>query len=370
LKIAHILQFLGVGGLEKVLYLLIKEQQKAGHSVTVYVYDFEQAWVEKYENAGIKVITNFQKKKGFDLGLASRLAPELRQFDIIHSHDLNPLIYMGLLKIHLLLTQSKVPKFIHTTHGMEHIKYTPKTKIYEYIFARLSDGIITVSKNYSDFYISIGIKNKKIHNIDNGIEVPSLRLSAPEESKRQVLLSKYGIAPEQKLWCTLARVVPLKDQRLLIELVQKRPEITLLIIGPSGNDEYWKELNDMKVPNVIFCGAQENINDYLKGCDLFLSASHHEGLPISVLEAGAMGLPCVLSDIPGHRILQKNTNADIAAFFKMEDLKDLIKVVESIENNELLLHKIQTNLFKTITEHYSSVTMYNKVQNVYQGEEC
>ena len=370
MKIAHILQFLGVGGLEKVLFLLIKEQQKAGHDITVYVYDYEQSWVQKYLDAGIKVSTSIKKKNGFDLGLIPKMASELKHFDIIHSHDLNPLIYTGILKFCFTVTFTKTPKFIHTTHGMEHIKYTPKTKIYEYVFARIVDGIITVSKNYSNFYKSIGININKIHNIDNGIDVPQELSSAPNSEYRNLLLKKYSISSDKKIWCTLARVVPLKDQKLLILLASRRPDIILLIIGPSGNDEYWDELLDMKIENVVFCGAQENVNEYLRGCDLFLSASHHEGLPISVLEAGAMGLPCVLSDIPGHNILQRNKNEEIAAFFKMGNLDDLTYVVEQLESKPEKQELIKKNLFNNITKFYSAQTMYNKVQNVYQGTKC
>jgi glycosyltransferase involved in cell wall biosynthesis len=370
LKIAHILQFLGVGGLEKVLFLLIKEQQKAGHDITVYVYDYEQSWVQKYLNAGIKVSTKIKKKDGLDLMLIPKFAKELKHFDIIHSHDLNPLIYTGILKVFFIITLTKQPKFIHTTHGMEHIKYTPKTKFYEYIFARLTDGIITVSQNYFDFYKSIGVKLKKIHNIDNGIDVPKELASTPCPEYRNFLLQKYNINPEKKLWCTLARVVPLKDQKLLILLAAKRPDVSLLIIGPSGNEEYWNELLSMKIENVIFCDAQENINDYLKGCDLFLSASHHEGLPISVLEAGAMGLPCVLSDIPGHRVLQRNEKEEIAVFFQLKSLDDLVNVVEDLESNPEKQKLFKKNLFNNITKFYSAQTMYNKVQKVYQVAKC
>ena len=50
MKIMHICQFLGVGGLEKVLYSLIKEQLKLGHQVEVVVYDHDRVWVDKFKD--------------------------------------------------------------------------------------------------------------------------------------------------------------------------------------------------------------------------------------------------------------------------------------------------------------------------------
>ena len=53
--------------------------------------------------------------------------------------------------------------------------------------------------------------------------------------------------------------------------------------------------------NISFHGAVPNIDDYLIAADLFISSSKSEGLPNSVLEALAWGVPVILSDIPAHR---------------------------------------------------------------------
>ena len=53
--------------------------------------------------------------------------------------------------------------------------------------------------------------------------------------------------------------------------------------------------------NISFHGTVPNIDDYLIAADLFISSSKSEGLPNSVLEALAWGVPVILSDIPAHR---------------------------------------------------------------------
>ena len=54
-------------------------------------------------------------------------------------------------------------------------------------------------------------------------------------------------------------------------------------------------------PRIHFLGQISNVQDYLQVADVFVSAALSEGLPNTVLEAMASGLPTVLSDIPAHR---------------------------------------------------------------------
>lgn len=365
LKIAHILQFLGVGGLEKVLLLLIQEQLKAGHDITVYVYDYNKEWVEYYRSFGINVVTNIKKEKGFDHRLPLKFRRELSTFDIIHSHDLNPMIYMAILKILYRVSFLKKPKFIHTTHGMEHVKYTPKTNLYEKFFSKLMDQIITVSKSFREYYLELGLSKSKVHNIDNGILIPDEIDKKASSNARENLIKKYNISSDNYICISIARIVPLKQQKLLINLAKRNSKITLLLIGPSGHNEYYKELEKIKPDNVILTGGKNDVLPFIQGADIYLSASLHEGLPISVLEAAVYKLPCVLSDIPGHRVLEAGLNKDIAYFFDPKDLNSLSDTFDLMLNNKIKTKEFIKNLYSNINNFYSSKTMSDKVEYIY-----
>ena len=58
--------------------------------------------------------------------------------------------------------------------------------------------------------------------------------------------------------------------------------------------------------NIFLPGLVHNVADYLRAADLFVSASHAEGMPNAVLEALAASLPVILSDIPAHREVLEN----------------------------------------------------------------
>ncbi|MFT6070403.1 MAG: glycosyltransferase involved in cell wall biosynthesis [Bacteriovoracaceae bacterium] len=367
MKILHLVQFLGVGGLEKVLELLINEQKAMGHEVELMVYDHNQDWVEEFRSNGIKVTTDYQKKPGFDFKLISFLTSKVRGFDLVHTHDLNPMMYLGPARVlSKIKGHENFPKIVHTTHGMEHIDIEPRTIFYEKFIASLTEAVIGVSPAICSYYEKkLKVDPSKIYNIDNGTPVPKT-LPVYKEGK-ELLEKRFSLPSGKKIFCSIARVVPLKDQKILVEAMKSFPDALLLIIGPSGNDQYYKELEEIKPSNVYLLGGQSKINEILSGVDLFLSASHHEGIPISVLEAQAAGVPCLLSDIPGHLTLKENMTKDVALYFKMKSLTELKANLNKFLSPNFNLEEIRETAYNMVKQDYSSKAMALNYQVVYAG---
>jgi glycosyltransferase involved in cell wall biosynthesis len=368
MKILHLVQFLGVGGLEKVLELLIKEQESMGHDVELAVYDHNQDWVEEFRALGINVTTEYKKKNGYDLGLVKYLVNKVSDFDLVHTHDLNPMMYLGPARIfsHIKDT-SKFPKIVHTTHGMEHIHLAPRTIIYEKFIATMTEVVIGVSPAICAYYEKkLKVDPSKIYNIDNGTPVPSV-LPKYKEGKA-ALEERFSLPKGKRIFCSIARVVPLKDQRILIEAMNHYPDALLLVIGPSGDDQYYEELKKIKPDNVYLLGGQSKINQVLSGADLFLSASHHEGIPISVLEAQAAGVPCLLSDIPGHLTLKENREKDVALYFKMKNIEGLKTSLNRFLSPDFNLEELRESAYNMVRQDYSSRAMALNYQAVYMGD--
>lgn len=368
MKILHLVQFLGIGGLEKVLELLIKEQTSMGHVVELAVYDHNQDWVEEFRSLGINVTTQYKKKNGYDRGLVKFLAEKVKDYDLIHTHDLNPMMYLGPARILSFLKDGpKFPKIVHTTHGMEHIDIEPRTILYEKFIASMTEAVIGVSPAICAYYEKkLKVDPSKIYNIDNGTPVP-LELPKYRDGK-EALEKRFSLPSGKKIFCSIARVVPLKDQKILIEAMNSYPSALLLIIGPSGNDKYYEELKKIKPDNVYLLGGQSKINEILSGADLFLSASHHEGIPISVLEAQAAGVPCLLSDIPGHLTLNENREKDVALYFKMKSLEGLKASLNKFLSPDYNLEETRETAYNMVKQDYSSRAMALNYQAVYAGD--
>ena len=362
MKITHVCQFLGVGGLEKVLLSLAKEQVRLGHEVEVLVYDYDKRWVKHFRNNGITIIDSYQKKPGYDLGLLKWLSQKTQDAQIIHTHDLNPMLYIGVLRLFGKLKNRQ--RLVHTTHGMEHLQTHPKTRLYEAFLGIAAEKIVAVSPKFRSYYISQWItQQNKVHLIQNGTTVGSSCPKSPDPARKESLCAKYGLDPSKSLGIYIGRVSYLKGQLELIRFYNAC-ERQLLIVGPAADQKYFDQCKRLCAQNVIMTGARDNIHEYLRSCDYFISSSKHEGLPIAALEAGAAGLPCALSNIPGHALF--NTEEECVKLFKTtDDLEKILNFFEQMPNAE-------TN--KTFHEHikrkFSLETMSEQYLELYKELLC
>lgn len=358
LRILHLTQFLGVGGLEKVLHILIREQLQAGHQVELMVYDRDQAWVNDFRQDGITVNTTYAKAEGYDRGLLKHLARYAKKFDVVHTHDLNPLMYAAPLKLWHRLTFRHFPKLIHTAHGMDHLSKRPVTRMYERVASVAADYMVGVSPSVCEKYQSLGISSSKLRNVNNATRVLKLKTSKDED--RKFLVEEFSLTESGPIVSSVARIVPLKDQRLICQVAKRMPETNFLLVGPSGDASYWDELQATKPPNVIMTDGRKDIDRILNGSDVFLSASQHEGIPISVLEAGALALPCVLSDIPGHRMISTGVR-----YFEKGNADACFQQLQKILQNSAERLSLGQQLQDLVSTQFSSQRMHQEYEQLY-----
>lgn len=366
MRIIHVAQFLGIGGLEKIIYHIALEQQKRGHNVQIYIYDHERTWVDFFRKSGLTVITPTLKKPGYDLELLRRMNQDLFDADIIHSHDLNPLMYLGPLRLWKKLTFQKGPKLIHTTHGLDHVDNYPRGKLYQKLFSRLADKMIAVSEKIGKFYLEdIGLSSKKLVVIQNGISTyEGIIDSSMRADKKKWIAERHGLDSSRPLILSLSRVVPLKDQKFLMTMFRQRPGLQLIIAGPASDQAYYDELKTLETKDIKLIGSQELVLDYNMGSDMYVSASTHEGIPVAVLEAMAVETPCLISDIPGHVTLLKY--GPYVQTYSLGNEQDfLLKLDSMIENyNESLAFAKKAR--SLVVDHYSVKQMVNKYLQVYE----
>ena len=95
---------------------------------------------------------------------------------------------------------------------------------------------------------------------------------------------------------------PQKNHTFLIDIfeavVKKNPNVKLLLIGEGeGKETIIKKVHELGLEDkVIFTGMRSDVNELLQAMDVFLFPSLYEGLPVTMIEAQAAGLPCVMSD--------------------------------------------------------------------------
>lgn len=139
----------------------------------------------------------------------------------------------------------------------------------------------------------------KVKLINNGID---LNVYKYDEQARQRIREEFGISDNVKVLGHVGRFAKQKNHEFLIDIFadfQKRePESVLLLVGKG---ELMEETRKKAVEkglekSVIFAGLRNDVPDILSAFDAFVFPSFYEGMPNTVIEAQAAGVPCVISD--------------------------------------------------------------------------
>ena len=224
------------------------------------------------------------------LGALRELMCALRQAapDILHTHSAKASA-LGRIAARLL----GIP-VVYTVHGFAFKPAAPwkqrtVARMAEWLLAPLTSHVICVAKAEQAMARSLPIRADRISVIPNGIADVAPR-AQPADPVRRVV--------------TVMRLAPPKRADVLIEAfaAAQLPDCELVIAGDGPQRASLEQLAGQLAPGrVRFAGSINDIPALLASAQLFLLASDHEGLPISVLEAMRAGLPVIASDLPGIR---------------------------------------------------------------------
>lgn len=334
MKILHVVQFLAPGGLEKMVLNLATYQKKHGHEVAIYVYDEKQSWVNLARALGIHVYSR-HKKAGFDFFVLADLIRYSETYDVIHCHDLGPLVYGGLTNFFSRFKLVR-PKFIFTLHGLVH--KMAKEKAYFKIFLPLFDGVAAVSDEIYDYLNFTSLVPLRL--IKNGVSLLVPLQKSP-------IRSTLNIPENEQIVITVGRILPLKNQEMIIRAVNECDQCHLLIVGPESDMSYCEKIKSIAGGRIHFLGERLDIGELLKASNLFVSASLQEGLPLSVLEAFAAKTPTVLSRIKGHELFFEY---NMAAGFDLDNISELKAKI-------ILARTDVEKAYNFVKNHYSTETM-------------
>lgn len=225
------------------------------------------------------------------------------KFDVVHCNT-----PIGGLLGRICAQKAKVPKVIYTAHGFHFYKGAPLfnntiLKLAEKIMAHWTDAIITM--NQEDYEAAKKFESKSkckvyfIHGV--GINLDDYRnIDKYRISKRKEL----GIKDDEIVMISMGDLIKRKNYKTAIEAVAKtnNSKIKYLICGEGPEkDNLIKLTNELGIREQIeFLGFREDIKELLSASDIFLFTTLQEGLPRSLMEAMASGLPCIASKIRGN----------------------------------------------------------------------
>lgn len=153
-----------------------------------------------------------------------------------------------------------------------------------------------------------GIDVERVSLIRNGIEWQRYAPGPGERARlRAQLLKELEVPPEARLVTSVARVVPIKGQSVLVRaasaVIKRCPGCLFLLVG-EADPAYRLECEQLAREagvgeSVMFLGYREDVAAILAATEVFVHPAFSENMPLSVIEAMAAGLPIVASDVEG-----------------------------------------------------------------------
>ena len=201
--------------------------------------------------------------------------------------------------------------------------------------------------------------------IQNGVNTD--KYHPIEALQRETLRKNFGFTNDTKIFLSVSSLVKGKDIATLIRSfkIANIKSSKLILLGDGSERQALESIANFS-PNIHFVGNVNNVDEYLAASDFFISASLSEGLPNSVLEAMASGLPVVLSDIPSHREILSLSNSAEDFLFPVKDEKAAAHVLQEIV--EMDYQETSAQMRSIILSRFSNKAMANNYQKIY--EQC
>jgi glycosyltransferase involved in cell wall biosynthesis len=226
-------------------------------------------------------------------------------FDIVHTHSSKA----GILG-RLAARWAGIPIVVHTVHGWgfgDH-QPAPVRRFYvelERFCARRTDALITVATQDRDAGLAAGIGTpERYHLIRSGIELERFgRLAGC--AAREALRESFGIPREALVVGNVGRLseqkAPLDLLRTFAEVLRGRPESWLILVGdgPLRPEVERAALRLGVQGRTILAGLRRDVPEILSTFDVFVSSARWEGLPRTLPQAMAAGLPVVATEVGG-----------------------------------------------------------------------
>jgi len=238
--------------------------------------------------------------------------------------------------------KARVPKIIYTAHGFHFYKGAPfinKTvfKWAEMLMAHYTDVIITINKEDYQAAQKFKLRNKgKVYYIPGvGINTEAYRV---EDVDKKILRNSLGLTENDIVLIAMVDLISRKNYRSSIKSIAKanNEKLKFLICGEGPELCTLKNLVEkLNIQNqVYFLGFRSDIRNLLAISDIFLFTTYQEGLPRSLMEAMAAGLPCVVSKIRGNVDLIQNGEGGYLC--KPDDIDGFAKAINILAKDRNL----------------------------------
>ena len=296
IRVLHVVTYMGRGGLETMIMNYYRNIDRSRVQFDFLVHrDFEADYDKEIQELGGKIyrLPPLNPLSKEYLSKLDAFFNKHKEYKIVHSHldcmSAIPLKYAKLHGVPVRIAHS------HNSNQTKDLKYLLKlfykTKISKYannLFACSNDAGRWMFGENADFTV-----------LNNAIDTEKYLFN---NNTAQKIRKELKIESDSLVIGHVGRFENQKNHSFIIdifaEILKKNSTSVLLLVGEGSLRKSIEEkVNSLGISNkVIFAGLRTDVNELLQAMDVFLFPSLYEGLPVSIVEAQASGLPCLISD--------------------------------------------------------------------------
>lgn len=353
------------GGTETVVRNLSVELNKIGVHTDIMTFNMDRKYAPKWKGKIEKIdgVTVFkipalnwlpiEHSPRITLGvnlIPGKFTNLLKEYDIIHFHEID-------FSFPLFSFFVKKPKILHL-HGI-HIDFFKRYHLSRIIFRHVADYYITITKQMEKDLAEISIARNRIIYLPNAVDIKKFY---PKGKKEDNLLLYLG------------RIVPVKGLHVLLESLSyvKKP-VSLVIVGPIGSLEYYKDVekhiereNQKGKHKITYLGRipeAEVIRIYQKA-SVSILPSFWEAFPVVILEALSCETPVITTPVGGNPEVIRNFENGI-----LVPVNDPLRLAEAINfmlDNKDNRTKMGRKGRELVMKNFSVEVIAKRLRKIYQ----
>ncbi|MCX7620336.1 MAG: glycosyltransferase [Acidimicrobiales bacterium] len=299
-RVLWLIKGLGPGGAEQLLVNQARVHDRERFEMTAaYLVPWKNHLVGPLEAAGVPALL-LDGSRDFDLRWVWRLRRHLADtpVDVVHSHS--PLVAAGARLVAQTLPRAKRPALMYTEHN-RWPRHNRLTRLANRLTFSLDDDQIAVSDDVRDTIPSR--LRTRVTTLFHGIVLDEVRA---QRSNRHEVRTELGIDEKTVVIGTVANFRREKDYPNLLRAAQlalARTDVPLCFVA-VGQGPLEAEVHELHRQLGLgdrfrLLGYRQDAVRMISAFDLFTLASRHEGLPVSLMEALALGVPVVATAVGG-----------------------------------------------------------------------
>jgi len=359
--VLHLIETGGPGGAERMMVHLAGGLGREYRSEAALIRD---SWLGMaLQRRGIPVTMLRRNSEGSFAILRNLLMLiRKRQVEILHTHE----FFMNTLG--LVASRLTGVPLVATVHGRNYYADRFRRRVAYRLVGKFGAQMIAVSEDIRGFLVErVGIPAGRIRVVPNGVPVDE----EPSHERLSRLRRTLGLDEQNRVVGTVGSLYPVKGHTYLIDaavpVVRRFPDVVFLIVGRGGlREELEAQAQRLGVARYFrFVGHRDDVSDLLGVCNVFVLPSLSEGMPLSLLEAMAAGVPPVATRVGG--VAEVIEHGRTGLLVPAADSHALAENVITLLEDRALARDIGESARKVVVRRFSLTGMVQTYREIYAG---